>query len=86
MSFISKEGLDKEPVAVIIGNITETRPQLSFPRRVKLFLLWNKKTISVKKNFPANAHPKLQVTSKYIQIHNKVIRRNSENSPLCLEY
>lgn len=86
MSFVLKECLDKKIVTIIIGIITETRPQLSFLRRVKFLILWNRKTISARKNFPANAHPKLQVTSKYIQICNKGTQRNIENSPLCLEY
>lgn len=30
MSFVLKECLDKEPVTVIVGNVRETRPQLSF--------------------------------------------------------
>lgn len=38
--------------------------------------------MSARKNFPANAHPKLQVISKYIQIHSKVTQRSTENSPL----
>lgn len=82
MSFVSKECLDKKVVTIIIGIITELRLQLSFLRRVKFLLLWNRKTMSVRKNFPANAHPKLQVISKYIQIHNKVTQRSTENSPL----
>lgn len=82
MSFVSKECLDKKIVTIIIGIITELRPRLSFLRRVKFLLLWNRKTMSVRKNFPANAHPKLQVISKYIQIHNKVTQRSTENSPL----